>query len=57
MEQMAWGRYSEATVEGFHRGKYTEVAGTLEVFREDRCPAQGHSASQGYAYHSHGGLL
>lgn len=54
---MAWGRYSEATVEGFHRGKHTEVAGTLEVFREDRCPAQGHSASQGYAYHSHGGLL
>lgn len=47
MEQMAWDRHSETTGEGMHREKQPEVAGILEVFREERCPAQGHAASQG----------
>lgn len=47
MEQMAWGRHSETTGEGIHREKQSEVVGILEVFREERCPAQGDSASQG----------
>lgn len=34
----------------FRRGKHSALHRTLEVFRENRFPAQGHSTSQGQAY-------